>query len=122
LKFLDTTNPTAWVNEGYSKTSNQSENDWSDLNELTRALSSGLPENEYLEAVRTNVNVVAFMRYFTLCNLIDYRETALCGGIGDDYAMYRGAVDRRFQLIPHDFDTILGQGDSPGARRARSGR
>ena len=56
LKTLNTTNPATWVANGYSKTSNGSENDWHDLNDLTRALSSGLPENEYLEAVRTNVN------------------------------------------------------------------
>ncbi len=115
LRFLNTTNGTTWMQNGYSKTSNQSENDWSDLNELTRALSSGLAESDYLEAVRTNVNVEMFMRYFVVCNLIDYMETSLCRGIGDDYAMYRGTPDRRFIIVPHDFDTILGQGDTGGS-------
>ncbi len=115
LKFLNTTNPATWVANGYSKTSNGSENDWHDLNDLTRALSSGLPENEYLEAVRTNVNVELFLRYFALCNLLDYQETSLCRGVGDDYAMYRGTTDQRFQIVPHDFDTILGLGDSSGS-------
>ena len=39
------------------------------------------------------------------------QRTALCEGIGDDYAMYRGVNDPRFIIVAHDFDTILGQGD-----------
>ena len=115
LKFLDTTNPSTWVANGYYKASNQSENDYSDLRELTRALSAGLPEAEYVEAVRTNVNVELFARYFVVCNMMDYMETALCRGVGDDYAMYRGSTDRRFMINAHDFDTILGQGDTGGS-------
>jgi len=32
-------------------------------------------------------------------------------GEGDDYAMYRGVEDPRFWLLPHDLDTLFGQGD-----------
>ena len=51
------------------------------------------------------------MRYFALGTLLNYGETSLFNGRGDDYALYRGVGDRRFVPIGHDFDTVLGQGD-----------
>lgn len=115
LDYLGT-NPQSYVSAGYSKTSNQSENDWSDLIALTYALSPNTPDNAYVEAVKQNANPQLFMRFFAVCTIVSYYETSLCRGVGDDYAMYRGVKDARFLLIPHDFDTILGQGDSgPGA-------
>jgi hypothetical protein len=108
------TNGNQYINRGYSKTSNQSENDWADMNRLTLALSAATPDNIYVQSIGTNINVTNWMRYFAVCILAEYSETALCIGRGDDYAMYRGIVDPRFTLIPHDFDTILGQGDTAG--------
>src|SRR6185503_3372068 len=52
------------------------------------------------------------MRYFALGTLINYGETSLFNGRGDDYALYRGINDPRFVPIGHDFDTIFGQGDT----------
>jgi spore coat protein CotH len=52
------------------------------------------------------------MRYFAVGTLLNYGETSLFNGIADDYALYRGTKDRRFVLIGHDYDTILGQGDT----------
>jgi len=108
------TNGNQYVTRGYSKTSNQSENDWRDMNLLTLALQLAVPESNYVAGVQANVNVTNWMRYFAVCSLMEYSETALCVGRGDDYAMYRGVNDPRFTLIPHDFDTILGQGDTAG--------
>jgi len=34
--------------------------------------------------------------------LIDNDETALANGVGDDYALYRGAGDTRFLALPYD--------------------
>lgn len=104
-------NPQTYVTAGYSKTSNQSENDWSDLFALTMALNTNLPNAQYAAAVRQHANVELFMRYFALCNYLNYNESSMCNGVGDDYAMYRGVADPRFILLPHDFDTILGLGD-----------
>ncbi len=70
---------------------------------------------DYVQAVSTNMNLELSMRFFALCNAIDYRETSLCIGVGDDYAMYRGTTDPRFTFLPHDFDTIMGQGDTSGS-------
>jgi uncharacterized repeat protein (TIGR01451 family) len=105
----------SYVNAGYAKTANQSQNDWSDLFGLTYALSPHTPDASYVEAVRERANVEKWLLYFAVCNFFDYQETSLCLGVGDDYAMYRGVNDPRFQLVAHDFDTILGQGDSGGS-------
>lgn len=108
------TNSVNFRNAGYSKTSNQGDNDWSDLVNLTFALNDTNSPN-YAQGVEQNANVRMFMRYLAVCSALDYMETSICRGIGDDYAMYRGLADPRFLLIPHDFDTILGEGDISGS-------
>lgn len=109
------TNYTTYVGLGYSKTSNQSENDWTDLFNLTFALNTNAVDAIYEQAVQAHADVTNFMRYFAVSSLMNYQETSLSRGVGDDYAMYRGVVDPRFTIVPHDFDTILGQGDTAGS-------
>ncbi len=109
LSFQGT--PNGYLNRGYFKTSNQTENDWTDLINLTAAFSQ-LNDADFAEAVKTNLNVTLWMRYFAVGSLVNFGETALFNGRGDDYAMYRGVKDPRFVLIGHDFDTIFGQGDT----------
>ena len=58
-----------------------------------------------------NVNIDEWLKYFAANTLIGNLETTLSTGVGDDYAMYRGELDTRFQLLVHDLDTVLGQGD-----------
>ncbi len=111
-QFLYRTNPDNFLADGYFKTSNQTENDWSDMTSLTYAFSQAGSSAEYFAAMSTNVNVEAWMRYFALGTLMNYGETSLFNGRGDDYAMYRGQIDPRFVAIGHDFDTVFGQGDS----------
>jgi len=111
-QFLYRTNPDQFLQDGYFKTSNQTENDWSDLVALTFAFTQVANETDYIEALSTNVNVEAWMRYFALGSLLNYSETSMFNGRGDDYALYRGVADRRFYAIGHDFDTVFGQGDS----------
>ena len=112
LRYLGT-NPGNYIGQGYSKESNTSENDWSDLINLTFTLNNS-PDSTYVRDVRRTLNVDAAMRYFAVCQLLEYSETALCNGSGDDYSLYRGVDDARFIIMPHDFDTILGQGDTGG--------
>ncbi|MBI5385083.1 MAG: lamin tail domain-containing protein [Verrucomicrobia bacterium] len=97
---------------GYFKTSNNTENDWTDLFNLCYAFSQVAADADYVQAISTNVNVVEWMRYFALGTLVNFGETSLFNGRGDDYALYRGQKDRRFVVISHDFDTIFGQGDT----------
>lgn len=106
------TGPTA--NTGpYIKQSNNSEDDWSDLINLCYVLSTNTPDSNYLQAVSQVVNIDEWLGYFAVNSLIMNMETTLGTGVGDDYAMYCGVVDPRFQLLNHDLDTTLGQGDSP---------
>ncbi len=114
---LDYEGPDLWnytnaSSGGYFKTSNTSENDWRDLIALAYALSSATPDSSYVQTVSQHMDLGLFVRYFAVGSALDFSETSLLRGVGDDYAMYRGVVDPRFRLVPHDFDTILGQGDS----------
>lgn len=114
LNYLGT-DPFAYQNAGYFKNSNVTENDWTDLINLTFALDPATTSDaEYVAAVRRNVNVELWLRYFAMGSLMEYTETSIASGRGDDYGLYRGITDPRFIILPHDFDTIFGQGDSAG--------
>ncbi|HXG46831.1 MAG TPA: Ig-like domain-containing protein, partial [Methylomirabilota bacterium] len=109
------TNADSYLTAGYFKASNGTENDWTDLFNLTFAFSQNtLPLPDYVQMMETNVNVQLWMRYFALGTLINFGETSMFNGRGDDYALYRGLQDPRFVAIGHDFDTIFGQGDTTG--------
>ena len=83
------TNVDFYYVRGYSKTSNQSDNDWTDMASLTAALSTGLPDASYVQAVRTNLNLQLAMRYFAVCTFFGFGETALCNGIGESKHLLR---------------------------------
>lgn len=111
LDYLGT-NSESYIAAGYSKASNSSENDWSDLFRLTEVLSNE-PDATYAQRVREVANVDMWMRYFAVFTLVQSMETSLGTGRGDDYALYRGVQDPRFIVLPHDLDTIFGGGDTP---------
>lgn len=97
---------------GYSKTSNISEDDWTPLFQLTAVLND-TPDEAYVNTVRQWVNVEEWMRYFAFMTVINSMETSLASGTGDDYSLYQGVQDKRFQVLVHDLDTICGLGDTP---------
>jgi hypothetical protein len=92
----------------YSKLSNESEADWTDVMDLTFALNNA-PYETYVEDVRAIVNVEQWFRILALNALMDNSEGGLFNGDtqGDDYAMYHGEVDGRFFMLPHDLDTLF---------------
>ena len=102
----------------YFKETNESYDDWTDLIELTRVLSSNTPDDQYIQEVERVVNVDWWLRYLALNVLLDNSETTLANGDGDDYFLYRGEMDRRFVVIQHDLDSIFGQGQSIGSATA----
>ncbi len=108
LNYLGT-DPQAYINAGYSKQTNSSENDWSDLIELTDVLNNE-PDATYVQRVSEVLDVDQWLRWFAMNSLLANQETNLSNGVGDDYSMYRGIVDPRFVLLPHDLDSILGYG------------
>ena len=105
------TDPTYYLNRGYSKTSNTSEDDWSDLIALTDALNNSSDAN-FVDAVSQWIDAPMWMRYFAFMSMCTSLETSIASGRGDDYSLYRGVLNPRFILLPHDLDTILGRGDT----------
>jgi hypothetical protein len=102
----------------YIKLTNTSEDDWTDLIELTWVLRQS-PDATYIEDLNRVANVDEWLRYFAVTVLICNMETTLGTGIGDDYSLYRGLVDTRFQILTHDLDTTFGEGDaSPNYTRS----
>ena len=107
------TNYLDYIANGYNKTSNQSENDWSDLIELTDVMNNE-PDATYAQEMYRVADVKEWMKYFAFFTVSGSGETSLGTGFGDDYNMYAGQIDRRMRLLAHDLDTILGEGQGPG--------
>ncbi len=103
----------------YFKQNNFVANDWSDLIRLLSVLNvtNGTTAATYVADVQKTLNVEEWMRYMAVNTLLDNQETALANGVGDDYALYRGAVDTRFQALPYDLDTVMGRGLSSASPR-----
>ena len=104
--------PAAYVS--YTKYTNASEADWSDVIELTRVLNL-TPDSTYVEDVQEVMNVDQWFRALAMNALMDNNEFSLMTGdpTGDDYVMYRGIDDLRFELIPYDWDTLFGNASRP---------
>jgi len=111
LEYLGT-NPLDYNDDGYFKQSNEADNDWNDLFELTNIIQNE-PDATFVSEMRRVADAEQWLRWFAVHSLIDNNETNLGIGYGDDYYMYRGDVDTRFLLVPHDLDTVLGLGDEP---------
>jgi hypothetical protein len=104
----DGPDPSRYYN-GYEKQTNAAANDYSDLIELTYVLNRTPPER-LVEEARKVIHLEQWLRYLAVDALCGNREGGLTSPRGDDYAMYRGVLDPRFWLIPHDLDTLFGQG------------
>lgn len=110
LAYLGT-NWQTYAGWGYEKNTQEDENDWSDLIHLTDVLNNA-PSNTYSSSVRQALDPEEWASYFALNAILGNNESSLATGIGDDYNLYRGVIDSRMLLIPHDWDTILGQAGS----------
>jgi hypothetical protein len=104
-------NINSYLSDGWSKSSNSSGNDWGDLDNFMFVMNNASGPS-YLDQVGRVVNVEQWIRWFALNTLLNNRETNLSSGTDDDYTMYRGLLDPRFVLVPHDLDTIFGLGDT----------
>jgi len=109
--FFAGTDPDAYRST-YTKETNEELDDWSDLIHLLDVLNN-TPEESFLQEVEQVVNIDQWVRYFALDSLLGNLEGGLGTGRGDDYAIYRGTVDTRFILVPHDLDTLMGRGRTP---------
>jgi hypothetical protein len=98
----------------YFKQNNLVPNDWSDLIGLIGVLNetNGTTPATYVKDVERVLNVEEWMKYMAVNTLLDNTETSLANGYGDDYALYRGAIDPRFLALPYDMDSLMGKGTS----------
>ncbi len=95
----------------YEKQTNVAANDYNDIIRLTYVLNNTPPEN-LVEEARKVIRLDQWLRFLAVDALCGNREGGLTTPRGDDYAMYRGALDTRFWLLAHDLDTLFGQGDT----------
>ena len=104
----------------YVKNSNSSKADWSDVIELTDILENASDE-VYVESVERVANVDQWFQAFAMNSLLGNTEFGLFTGdpLGDDYAMYRGVHDVRFEMLPYDLDTMYANGNQAIDRPTR---
>ncbi len=111
-------NAESYIANGWSKGNNASANDWSDVDRLHAYLNNtnGVSPTGtgYAAAMEKAVDVNQWVRYFATNTIMYNVETSIANGVDDDYDGYGSGIDHRFQLVPHDYDTVLGQGDTPG--------
>ena len=121
--------------DGFSKQNNASANDWSDLTNFfsvwqtnsaphfTGAQPGDVDTGDWAGTAfnasqLANIGNVAdldqWARWFAVMTLLEDGETNISNGQDDDYIVYiapDAQGHRRVNLLPHDFDTILGRGD-----------
>jgi hypothetical protein len=103
----------------YFKENNLLQNDWADLIDLIAVLNTanGYAASNYVSDVLRRLNVDEWMKYMAVNTLLDNGETCLANGVGDDYALFRGTNDSRFQALSYDLDTVMGRGLTPSIPR-----
>ncbi|MGI8604256.1 MAG: lamin tail domain-containing protein [Verrucomicrobiales bacterium] len=104
-------NLSQYANDGWTKETNASANDWSDLDTLMGTMNANPSGVDYLPNIELIADINQWMKWFAVETLIANGETNASNGADDDYSMYRGLLNPKFQFIPHDLDTTFGHGD-----------
>lgn len=105
-------NVARYLSDGWTKQTNASENNWSDLDEWLRVMNQATGAPDYIAQVEVVANLDQWMKWFAINTILANGETNASNGADDDYSMYNSPTDPRFTFLPHDLDTILGKGDS----------
>lgn len=92
----------------WSKESNRSENDWTDLFAMLRVFGPSGTDPYTVENIGKVINIDQWLRHLAVMNILGNSETGLNSGYNDDYYTYRGIKDPRFILVYYDLDQILG--------------
>ena len=100
-----------YLSDGWTKETNEDENDWSDLDGWLGVMNNAPGAGNYVTQVEAVVDLDQWLRWFATMAIIANGETNASNGADDDYSVYSGATDGRFLFLPHDLDTILGNGD-----------
>lgn len=102
------TDPDAY-SDTYKKKTNEEINDYSDLITLTDKLTN-TPDATFAATIPQYFDLDQFYTFIATDALIGNQEGGLQSGRADDAGLYRGVVDPRFRLIPHDFDSVFSFG------------
>jgi hypothetical protein len=123
------TNPSAYA-DTFLKDTNKDADNWSDLIEFSRVVSApatggtvaqpAIANDAYVAAVGSRLNLDQFYTFIATDALIGNQEGGLQSGRCDDAGIYRGVLDPRFVLIPHDFDDVFNIGTGAGDPITRS--
>src|SRR5690606_16860995 len=84
----------------FNKQTNSSEDDWSDIIAVTRALDpQQTPDAVFVETLEQVANVDQWLRWLAMNALLVNEENGLVNGQGDDWSIVCGKVDTRCQLL-----------------------
>lgn len=106
--------PSSYQNT-YFKQSNVSEDDWHDLIGMLAVMGENQTGDFTVATARQVANVEQWLTHLAVMNLFGNAESGVNTGNNDDYYLYCGDQDRRFIMVYHDLDTILGLGGSMSA-------
>jgi len=103
--------PTQDGQYAYGKMNNEEENDYSDIVTLCRTISGmdTSTEEEYVQALESNLDMDAFLRYLAVNMIIDNWDSYI--NTGNNYYLFNNPVSERFEWIPWD----LTWGENPEA-------
>ncbi len=102
----------------YFKQSNVSADDWSDMIAMLEVMGENRNAQFTMARARGVINVEQWLLHLGLMSMFGNNESGVNTGNNDDYYLYSGTADRRFLMIYHDLDTVLGLG---GAKSATDG-
>ena len=89
----------------YRKVTNEDENDYTDLIELTRLFT--LDEADFHRELAARVDIFEWIRYFAAQGALGNNENSINIDAGDDYYLYCRRSDDRFVIIPWDTDSVF---------------
>ncbi len=93
----------------FHKQTNVAADDYTGLLHMLDVLNNA-PEATYYQDVSEAIDVEQWVRDLAIHDILGNREGGLLTGGGDDFAMYAGVEDPRFQLLPYDLDTVVNFG------------
>lgn len=101
-----------YLSDGWLKESNTAANDWTQLDNFLRVMTQAQGSPTYLSQVQAVADLEQWLKWFAVETILANGETNASNGADDDYSLYFSGINQKAQFVPHDFDTILGQGDT----------
>ncbi len=95
-----------YINQGWSKKSNSTANDWTDLDAWLKSVNNATIAN-FDTATASTLDLDEWVKWWAFTAIINHAETNPSNGDDDDYSIYFGETDRRAKIIAHDFDTCF---------------